>query len=301
MAFDRIPIGKFSLITRLSPKALRLYDDRGLLVPEVKDLCTGYRYYTGAQIPRGVSIKTLCGLGFSLCEIDVLLTAKGERDTGTIRELFEKRRREIRSEVQRLQQIETILANEAASLESIYMSLNEPVIKDVPSQRIVGKKGTGQYSETISQLMPALCDQIFSEENQKNGLKVTGPFMTLYYDCEYREEDATMECAAPITGRIVLSDPEMEVRTLPGGKVLSLIHEGSYAKLHEAWSRIGAYAEEQEFIANGLHREVYLNDPNIVSEKEHLTELQIPVDLAPEKRRPVNGKTGICLFSCFCL
>jgi DNA-binding transcriptional MerR regulator len=35
MAFDRIPIGKFS---RLSPNALRLYDDRGLLVPEVKDL-----------------------------------------------------------------------------------------------------------------------------------------------------------------------------------------------------------------------------------------------------------------------
>ena len=76
MAFDRIPIGKFSLITRLSPKALRLYDDRGLLVPEVKDLCTGYRYYTGAQIPLGVSIKTLCGLGFSLCEIDVLLAGK---------------------------------------------------------------------------------------------------------------------------------------------------------------------------------------------------------------------------------
>jgi effector-binding domain-containing protein len=283
MAFDRIPIGKFSLITRLSPKALRLYDDRGLLVPEIKDLCTGYRYYTGAQIPRGVSIKTLCGLGFSLCEIDVLLTAKGERDTGTIRELFEKRRGEIRSEVQRLQQIEVILANEAASLESIYMSLNEPLIKDVPSQRIVGKKGTGPYSDTISRLMPALCGQIFSEENQKNGLKVTGPFMTLYYDCEYREKDATMECAAPITGRIVLSDPEMEVRTLPGGKVLSLIHKGPYSKLHEAWSRIGAYAEEREFVSSGPQREVYLTDPNVVSEEELLTELQIPVDLAAGK------------------
>lgn len=283
MAFDRIPIGKFSLITRLSPKALRLYDERGLLVPEVKDLCTGYRSYTGAQIPRGVSIKTLCGLGFSLCEIDVLLTAKAEHDTAIIRELFEKRRGEIRSEVQRLQQIEAILANEAASLESIYMSLNEPLIKDVPPQRIVGKKGTGSYGETISRLMPGLCSQIFSEENQRNGLKVTGPFMTLYHDCEYREKDATIECVAPITGRIVLSDPEMEVRSLPGGKVLSLIHKGSYNKLHEAWSRIGAYAEEREFVPNGPHREVYLNDPNTVSEEELLTELQIPVDTAARK------------------
>jgi len=283
MAFDRIPIGKFSLITRLSPKALRLYDDRGLLVPGVKDLCTGYRYYTGAQIPLGVSIKTLCGLGFSLSEIDVLLAAKASRDTATITELFGKRRQEIRSEVRRLQQIEAILANETASLESIYMSHNEPLIKDVPPQRIIGKKGTGPYSETISRLMPDLCGQLFSEENQRNGLKVTGPFMTLYHDCEYREKDATMECVAPITGRIVLSDPAMEVRILPGGKVLSLIHKGSYNKLHEAWSRIGAYAEEQEYVPNGLHREMYLNDPNIVSEEELLTELQIPVDTATQK------------------
>jgi effector-binding domain-containing protein len=216
----------------------------------------------------------------------VLLQAKADHDTATITELFNKRRGEIRSEVQRLQQIEAILADEAASLESIYMSLNEPLIKDVPSQRIVGKKGTGTYGETISRLMPALCGQIFSEENQKNGLKVTGPFMTLYHDSEYREKDATMECVAPITGRIILSDPEMELRTLPGGKVLSLIHKGSYSKLHESWSRIGAYAEEREFIPIGLHREVYLNDPNIVSEEDLLTELQIPVDPAARKPSP---------------
>ncbi|MFA6332363.1 MAG: MerR family transcriptional regulator, partial [Methanoregula sp.] len=127
MAYDQIPIGRFSLITRLSQKALRLYDERGLLVPEVKDLCSGYRYYTGAQIARGVSIKTLCGLGFSLSEIDMLLAAKAHNDACTIRELFGRRRQEIRSEVQRLQQIEAILESEDASLELIYMSLNEPL------------------------------------------------------------------------------------------------------------------------------------------------------------------------------
>ena len=131
--------------------------------------------------------------------------------------------------------------------------------------------------------MPDLCGQIFSEENQKNGLKVTGPFMTLYHDCEYREKDATMECVAPITGRIILSDPAMEVRVLPGGNVLSLIHKGSSNKFHEAWNRIGAYAEEKEYVPNGLYREVYLNDPDTVSEEELLTGLQIPVDTATQK------------------
>ncbi|GAB6286673.1 MAG: hypothetical protein STSR0009_28750 [Methanoregula sp.] len=89
-----------------------------------------------------------------------------------------------------------------------------------------------------------------------------------------------MECAALISGRMVLSDPAMDVRTLPGGKCLTLIHKGPYANLHEAWSRIGAYAEQHNFMSTGLHREVYLNDPNDVSDEELLTELQIPVETA---------------------
>lgn len=285
MAYDQIPIGRFSLITQLSQKALRLYDERGLLVPGARDLFTGYRYYTGAQIPRGVSIKTLCSLGFSLSEIDRLLRAKEIRDTMAIQELFETRRREIRSEVARLQQIEAILNNEAASLELIYMSLNEPLVKENPSLRIVGARGIGSYSETISRLMPRLCNQLFSEETQRNGLKVTGPFMTIYHDCEYREKDATVECAAPVTGRVVLSDSALEIRTIPGGKCLSLIHKGPYSRLHEAWSRIGAYAEERGFVATGPHRELYLNDPCTVIEDELLTELQIPIDLDARRAR----------------
>ena len=249
MANDRIPIGRFSLITRLSQKALRLYDERGILVPEVRELCTGYRYYTNSQIARGVSIKTLCGLGFSLSEITKLLAAKDANDAGTIRTMFADRQQRIRSEVHRLHHIEAILENENSPLELIYMSLNEPVLKEIPSQRIVGKKGSGSYADTITRLMTDLCGQIFSPENQRNGLRVVGPFMTLYYDTEYRERDANIECAAPIAGRISLSDPGIGIWTLPGGPALALLHKGSYAGLHESWSRIGAWAEEHGYVS----------------------------------------------------
>jgi len=278
MASDQIPIGRFSLITRLSQKALRLYDERGLLVPQKKDVVTRYRYYTGSQIARGVSIKTLCELGFPLTEIETLLLAKERNDTGTIRVLFTKRRTEIRSEVNRLQEIEAILENQDSSLELIYMSQNEPLVKEIIPVRIVGKRGNGPYSETITRLMTELCSQLFSEENLKNGLKITGPCMTLYHDGEYKENDADMECVVPITGRCPVCDPSMEIRTLAGGKFLTLIYKGPYTGLHEAWSRIGAYAEEHEFLITGPHRELYLNDPGRVAETELLTELQIPID-----------------------
>ena len=278
MTSDRIPIGRFSLITRLSLRALRLYDERGLLVPATKDIATGYRYYTGRQIATGVSIKELCGLGFSLSEIGIILAAKEAGESATIRDLFTKRQRAIRSEVARLQQIEALLGEPGASLEMMFMSCNEPVVKEVPTQRILGKRGIGKYSEVITILMNDLCGQIFSEENTKNGLKVTGPFMSIYHDQEYREKDATVECAAPVSGRISVTDPDAEIRTLPGGQCLTLIHKGPYTGLHAAWSRIGMYAEERGFVVTGPHREVYLSDPCVVPEEELLTELQIPID-----------------------
>jgi effector-binding domain-containing protein len=278
MAPDQIPIGRFSLITWLSQKALRLYDERGLLVPEEKDTFTRYRHYTGSHIARGVSIKTLCELGFPLTEIETILMAKENNDTGTIRALFTKRRTEIRLEVSRLQEIEAILEDRDASLELIYMSMNEPVVKEIAAVRIVGKRGTGIYSETITRLIHDVCGQLFSEVNQRNGVKIAGPFMTLYHDTEYREKDADIECAVPITGRCSISDPSVRIRTLAGGKCLTLIYKGPYAGLHEAWSGIGAYAEERKFSIAGPHRELYLNDPSAVEESELLTELQIPLD-----------------------
>ncbi|MGA9097525.1 MAG: MerR family transcriptional regulator [Methanotrichaceae archaeon] len=66
MTLDQIPISRFSIITRISPKALRYYDQKGLLVPAAKDPFTGYRYYTADQLERGLRIKTLCNLGFTL-------------------------------------------------------------------------------------------------------------------------------------------------------------------------------------------------------------------------------------------
>jgi DNA-binding transcriptional MerR regulator len=69
MTVDQIPIGRFSVITRLSQKALRYYDQKEILVPGAKDIITGYRYYIGTQIQQGVKIRHLSDLGFTLEEI----------------------------------------------------------------------------------------------------------------------------------------------------------------------------------------------------------------------------------------
>ena len=44
-----ITIGEFALSTGVSVKALRFYDDRGLLTPAEVDPHSGYRRYSAAQ------------------------------------------------------------------------------------------------------------------------------------------------------------------------------------------------------------------------------------------------------------
>ena len=49
---EEISIGEFARRSRLSLKALRLYDERGVLVPSRVDQASGYRYYDTAQLDQ---------------------------------------------------------------------------------------------------------------------------------------------------------------------------------------------------------------------------------------------------------
>ncbi len=65
--------GRFGAETRLSPKALRLYAELGLLVPSQIDPATGYRYYHPAQVARARMIGRLRRLELPLARIATLL------------------------------------------------------------------------------------------------------------------------------------------------------------------------------------------------------------------------------------
>jgi protein phosphatase len=64
-----VTIGGFARLTRLSPKALRLYDELGLLRPATVDPASGYRYYAPAQVERARLIAWLRRLGMPLAQI----------------------------------------------------------------------------------------------------------------------------------------------------------------------------------------------------------------------------------------
>ena len=68
-----VPIGQFSKMTRLSIKALRLYDEIGLLPPAYVDPTSGYRYYEPGQANRATAVKILRSVDMPLDEIRAIL------------------------------------------------------------------------------------------------------------------------------------------------------------------------------------------------------------------------------------
>jgi DNA-binding transcriptional MerR regulator len=70
---EEMSIGEFARRSRLSPKALRIYDGLGLLSPVRVDELSGYRYYDDTQLEQARLIATLRQVGVPLVTVKELL------------------------------------------------------------------------------------------------------------------------------------------------------------------------------------------------------------------------------------
>ena len=274
MPIDQIPIGRFSVITRLTQKALRYYDQKELLIPEAKDTITGYRYYTGAQIQTGIKIKHLADLGLTLEEIQCYLEAEKNQDQATINRILENRLKRAERELTDMQRVVALLRKPK---EVVKNTMSNPVIKETQHLRVLSKRETGTYEETIGKLIVELATIVQSPENRNNYVKITGPFMTIYHDDEFIEEDADIEVAVPISGRVSIEDPSVEVRNLKPLRVASLVHKGSYESIGTAYEKILSFVRDNMLEITGPMIDLYLNDPNTVKPEDILTEIQFPI------------------------
>lgn len=69
----KMKIGELAAFFHVSPKAIRLYEKKGIIKPAMVDPQTGYRYYTADQVHTLDALLELKILGFSLSEIKTLL------------------------------------------------------------------------------------------------------------------------------------------------------------------------------------------------------------------------------------
>ena len=267
----RLSIGEFSKATSIPPKTLRFYHEKGLLIPAVIDRESGYRFYDQHCFERAKIITALKRLDFSLGEIaEILEQADDDQD---ILEHLESQKKRIRQEVERnrtiIKQIDQIIVMEKESKKLSEELSNAVQEKETDSLLVAGIRIKARYSD---------CGKVFGTLGRRIGRQISGKAMCLYYDGEYKEEDADFEPCFPISKAI---DAEgISVHEIPSTRCLSLIHEGSYDELGQSYAKLFDAARQRELTVQLPTREIYVKGPGMVfrgKPENYITEIQVPV------------------------
>ncbi len=267
----RWKIGEFSLVARMSVKTLRLYHEKGLLVPAHVDESSGYRFYDEGNLERARIIAWLRGLGFPLAEIAALLD-EADRDRSGVTARIRKRLEEVREEIDDRRHTARMLEQMLEPEEEVVVSGSTFEIAEITLEPVLvaGHRMRGRYQD-IGVGLTKLC--------KRAGFHMAGKPMTLFYDSEYKEDDAEFEPAVPVRKRIEADG--VECHELPGGRALTLTHQGPYETLHESYGRIFAYAEEKGLTIRRPTREIYRKGPGLLfkgNPEKYVTEIQAPLE-----------------------
>ncbi len=266
-------IGQFSRISGFTVKTLRFYHEKGLLVPPCVDDETGYRYYNEASAERARVIAALRELGFSVAEVaEILVHCDDEAD---LIEYLQRRKTtleaRIRDERKVLSRLNTIISNEREARIMADSATFQVEEKTLQPMLIAGVRMKGKYSE---------CGKGFGKLGRAVGRYACGKPMNLYYDGEYREDDADMEPCFPIKPAAQES-PGISIRELPGGRCVTLVHRGPYDDLGRSYEQVFSYVEQKGYKTLLPSREVYLKGPGMIfrgNPKKYLTEIQILIE-----------------------
>lgn len=262
-------IGQFSRISGLSIKTVRLYHEKGLLTPALVDQSTNYRYFNDHNVERARAIAYLRELEFSLADIQSLLCEL--REDAEILQFLEKQKGVIRSRIRELNRaaasLDDIIRREREIMTMQRQIETEVQEKEIGDQTIIGLRWKGKYSDA---------GKMIGQVARRAGRLIRGAPFSLYYDSDYKEDDADIESCFPVGGL-----PEKSVkasRLLPGGRCVSLMHKGPYEQIGLSYKRIFGYLEQKGFHALLPIREIYLKGPGMIfrgNPKNYLTEIQI--------------------------
>jgi DNA-binding transcriptional MerR regulator/effector-binding domain-containing protein len=263
-------IGQFSRITGLTIKTIRLYHEKNLLIPIWVDEATGYRYFDDRNIEQARAISYLRELMFPLADIKEILGRFTE--DSDILNFLEKHREMIHLKMEQLSQaalsLDNIIQKEKEAKKMIEDSSYSAVEKVVEEVLVAGLRWKGRYGDV---------GKIFAKLGKLIGRYVRGKPMNLYYDGEYKEDDADIETCYPVASNMKKAG-DLILHKLPGGKCVSLIHKGPYENLNRSYAKIMEYIQKKKYETVLPVREIYLKGPGMIfrgNAKNYLTEIQI--------------------------
>lgn len=271
-------IGDFSKICQISSKALRLWDEMGLLKPAHVDNENGYRYYTIGQLYDVNRILALREMGLTLKQIHALISKQVSEDE--IRGMFLLKKVELETEIEDAQ-------TRLRMLEARLNHLNQ----DTPSfsgytVRVLTTEAQPFYSLRRTyrdvNLFAGYLVTIYDSDSFPRASDQQ--YVAVFHDGDYTQEGLDVEIGftCSIEQAKQVSPPDdyaWGLTTLPSvSSLATTIHRGSWATLSEGYNALGRWIHDNGYEIIGAGREIF-HRINVNGAEDFITELQFPVQM----------------------
>lgn len=271
-----LKISDFAQLSRISPKALRIYDRLGLLKPIKVDSQSNYRYYSASQLPRLHRILVFKELGFSLEQIGCLLDKNVSLTE--IRGMLRLKQIEIQ---QRIEQDTTRLNRLQIRIQEIElektMTNYEVLVKPIPSQLVAATLRVIPNFDDCAPVIEESFDLVYGY-TFKNGVKEVGAGINIYHETKLRDKHIPIETAVPIPHELPDSD-RIYIYKLPEVETVAcVVHQGSFDTIGKAYETLIEWVGKHQYQISGSTREVYLQYERDGDPALYVTEVQIPVE-----------------------
>ncbi|WP_413536651.1 MerR family transcriptional regulator [Carnobacterium divergens] len=264
-------IGEFSKLSAISVRMLRHYNHLNLLNPQVIDTESGYRYYSSKQLKKVNKIQRLKELGFSLSEIKEMLSTEN-----SIQEYFEKREKEVESELEKLVNQKKMLQRSIHDLKYKKEPLNYHVqLKCFPEQQVVSLRSNLPSYQEEGKLWGLLYEELAKE---KVNLQQLGQHKAIFHDKEYKEKDVDVEIQASFKGELTLHSKVVQIKKEPTVKAATVVMNGSYHQVSYVTESIACWIEDHQYKIEGKMFTIYHVSPAQEEEVEKwVTEICFPI------------------------
>ncbi|MFF4779050.1 MerR family DNA-binding transcriptional regulator [Microtetraspora fusca] len=205
-------IGEFAQLTGLSVKALRLYDERGLLSPAMVDPWSRHRRYTAAQFEQALRLRSARSADLPLAEMPALIADEG----GAAATLAAHRAR-LAAERER----------QDAALDTLERLLAEPVQWETEVRRAAAQHwagvvlpADGSDDDSANEQANELFAQLWQRLSEAGNPPV-GPFWTTIRTASESETEIQVLCCWPVAA-LPPGDWDVESGTIePGAELVT--------------------------------------------------------------------------------
>lgn len=254
-----VPIGRFSRVCRLTVKALRHYDELGLLKPVLVDPHSGYRYYSLEQAEAAETIRVLRALEMPLEEIGAVLR-EGDGEAACAH--LDRHRRRLEERIAGYQQALVALGRLIARQQD-GPPLYQVAVKEVAPQVIMRIRERAPQPELV-RVIPRALDEVLAYLDGE-GVAPAGPVVVVYHDTEEPDADGDveiceMEIGVPVREPLP-GDGRIAASAIGGGPVAWTLHLGPYDELPRAYAALAVWMQERGHREAGPPHEHYLTGP----------------------------------------